>query len=108
MKGRNKTERIPVLKHVFSLSFQLPISLVDQDQNSRSKRTLDVEQFWVFLEMLVLEDDYQLLDVGPFWHLESEIFLVVEEEFESSAEFYCDVDVVRSVFHWFLIVEVLG
>lgn len=58
MQSRDKDNIISRLHFIFLLAFQLPIRVVDENQNSRPPASFSVRLFLYYLPMQVIEDSF--------------------------------------------------
>ena len=61
MQGRYEGDGVTVLYHVLQLPQQLPVGLVDQDEDAGPNRVLLQEELWPLLQEIVSDPEQKLL-----------------------------------------------
>jgi len=63
MQGGYEDDLIVVLQDVIAFSFQLPIGVVDQDENTRSHRVVVDEELASLFEQVLFQPTYQIIHI---------------------------------------------
>jgi len=70
MKSGNKNNFIAFLQHVFPFTFQLPVRIIDENEDTWTYSAILDEQLRPLRQQMVAEMVYQICDVGrlgTFW-----------------------------------------